>query len=189
MALVFPSSASLNQTYQSGSSATYQYNGQFWNLIAPPTAIFVTAATASYISTPTVCLQGDYNTAINDNTTLYSAATVFNPSVLTSSFSVGGFTVSSTGITPSISGFYEISYNGWVQDNAGGATNGYFFIGVNNAEVKKVWATVASDYAYSISFNTIRQVTSGQLIDFRISTGGNQSLTIKDTTLTIKRVG
>lgn len=48
MALVFPSSASLNQTYQSGSSATYQYNGQFWNLIAPPTAIFVTAATASY---------------------------------------------------------------------------------------------------------------------------------------------
>jgi hypothetical protein len=48
MALVFPSSASLNQTYQSGSSATYQYNGQFWDLIAPSTAIFVTAATASY---------------------------------------------------------------------------------------------------------------------------------------------
>jgi hypothetical protein len=50
MALVFPSSASLNETYQSGSSATYQYNGQFWALIAPPTTIFVTAASASWAS-------------------------------------------------------------------------------------------------------------------------------------------
>ena len=48
MPLIFPSNPSSGQLYQSGSSATYQYNGQFWNLVAPPTAIFVTAATASY---------------------------------------------------------------------------------------------------------------------------------------------
>jgi hypothetical protein len=45
MALVFPSSASLNQTYQSGSSAVYQYNGQFWTVVTPPTT------TASFSNT------------------------------------------------------------------------------------------------------------------------------------------
>jgi hypothetical protein len=51
MPLIFPSSASLNQTYQSGSSAVYQYNGQFWTVVTPPTTIFATAITASFSNT------------------------------------------------------------------------------------------------------------------------------------------
>jgi hypothetical protein len=51
MALVFPSSASLNQTYQSGSSAVYQYNGQFWTVVTPPTTIFANAVSASWATT------------------------------------------------------------------------------------------------------------------------------------------
>ena len=77
MALVFPPSASLNQTYQSGSSATYQYNGQFWELIAPSTAIFVTAATASYLvgSLPTlVHAQNTSGQSVADGATVTIAS-------------------------------------------------------------------------------------------------------------------
>jgi hypothetical protein len=50
MPLIFPSSPSSGQLYQSGSSATYQYNGQFWTTVTPPTAIFESAASASWAS-------------------------------------------------------------------------------------------------------------------------------------------
>jgi hypothetical protein len=50
MALQFPS-ASIGQTYQSGSSATYKWNGVSWIVITPPTDVVLLATTASYINT------------------------------------------------------------------------------------------------------------------------------------------
>jgi hypothetical protein len=50
MPLIFPS-ASIGQTYQSGSSATYTWNGNYWTISAEASTIFATAATASYVDT------------------------------------------------------------------------------------------------------------------------------------------
>jgi hypothetical protein len=47
MALIFPNNPSFNQTYQSGSSATYQWNGNFWQVSAPGISS-ITIMTASY---------------------------------------------------------------------------------------------------------------------------------------------
>jgi hypothetical protein len=47
MPLVFPTSASINDTYQSGSSATYKWNGSYW-IVSAPVQTGLTVATASY---------------------------------------------------------------------------------------------------------------------------------------------
>lgn len=47
MALIFPTSASLNDTYQSGSSATYKWNGTYW-IVSAPVQTGLTVSTASY---------------------------------------------------------------------------------------------------------------------------------------------
>jgi hypothetical protein len=51
MPLVFPTSPSQSQTYASGSSAVYQWNGLFWDVVSPPTATTLNAVTASYALT------------------------------------------------------------------------------------------------------------------------------------------
>lgn len=56
MPLIFPTSPTVNQTYQSGSSATYQWNGSFWALAAPPTATVLTATSASRAVTASFAL-------------------------------------------------------------------------------------------------------------------------------------
>jgi hypothetical protein len=47
MPLIFPSNPTLNQTYQSGSSSTYKWNGTFWSISAPAQT-GLTVVTASY---------------------------------------------------------------------------------------------------------------------------------------------
>lgn len=47
MPLNFPTSASINQTYQSGSSSVYRWNGSYWQISAPALTNIV-IATASY---------------------------------------------------------------------------------------------------------------------------------------------
>lgn len=47
MSLIFPSNPTLNQTYQTGSSATYRWNGTYWVVSTPPIS-GLTVATASY---------------------------------------------------------------------------------------------------------------------------------------------
>jgi hypothetical protein len=47
MALSFPTNPTVNQTYQSGSSATYQWNGTYWQISAP-NLTGITIASASY---------------------------------------------------------------------------------------------------------------------------------------------
>ena len=149
----------------------------------------VSATTASYLATPTICVQGDINQTVNVTTTLYSASTRLNITGSATKFSIGSFTVGATGITPNQSGFYKIEYSGWVEDNGGSATNGIFTIGVNNVEAARTQVTVNTGWYSNISFNTIHQVTAGQLIDFRLGTSGAQSLQVRDTTITLTRVG
>lgn len=49
MALQFPASASVGQTYASGSSNTYQWTGLFWKILSPNSeSIAIIARTASY---------------------------------------------------------------------------------------------------------------------------------------------
>lgn len=50
MALIFPSNPTVNQTYQSGSSAQYLFDGQKW-IISAPTAITVVNATSASFAT------------------------------------------------------------------------------------------------------------------------------------------
>jgi hypothetical protein len=48
MALQFPSNPTIGQTYQSGSSATYQWVGTYWDIIVPPEITTLLAVSASY---------------------------------------------------------------------------------------------------------------------------------------------
>lgn len=196
MALIFPSGSSVGATYQSGSSPIYVYNGVAWDIQAAnvvqnvtSASFALTAATSSYLETPTICLQGDLNLNVNDNTTLYADATVINISGLTNKFSIGGFTVSSTGITPAVSGFYEISYTGYGIDNGVSPTVGYLMAGVNNAEAVRTEISHPTVYRNGYVLRTIHQVTAGQLIDFRMSTSGGESIQMRNATIIIKRLG
>ena len=47
MPLIFPTNPTPNQTYQSGSSATYRWNGVYWVTDVAPTATVITATSAS----------------------------------------------------------------------------------------------------------------------------------------------
>lgn len=52
MALAFPSSPSLGQTYQSGSSSTYEWNGSYWFIKQPATIIrYDSVPSASFATT------------------------------------------------------------------------------------------------------------------------------------------
>jgi hypothetical protein len=48
MALIFPSSPTVGQTYTSGSSATYTWNGSIWEITTPPTLLVAQTVTSSY---------------------------------------------------------------------------------------------------------------------------------------------
>jgi hypothetical protein len=45
--LIFPTSSVAGDTYQSGSSATYKYNGSYWEVVTPPTQVLLSATSAS----------------------------------------------------------------------------------------------------------------------------------------------
>ena len=50
MPLQFPSNPTINQTYSSGSSATYTWNGTYWQTTLPPTQTILVATSASAAS-------------------------------------------------------------------------------------------------------------------------------------------
>jgi hypothetical protein len=58
--LNFPTSSTAGTTYQTGSSATYQYNGQYWEVVTPPTQIIVNAVTSSFASTASYVVSSSY---------------------------------------------------------------------------------------------------------------------------------
>lgn len=57
MSLIFPANPTLNQTYSSGSSATYTWNGTFWQTTTPPTQTVVTALSASFATSASFAIN------------------------------------------------------------------------------------------------------------------------------------
>jgi hypothetical protein len=51
MALIFPSNPTQGQLYTSGSSATYEFNGGFWKVVAPSDITVIASVSASYALT------------------------------------------------------------------------------------------------------------------------------------------
>jgi hypothetical protein len=49
--LSFPSNPTQGLTYQSGSSSTYEWNGDYWVIVTPPTQVFITAENLSTVAT------------------------------------------------------------------------------------------------------------------------------------------
>jgi hypothetical protein len=70
MPLIFPTSASLNQTYQSGSSATYTWNGTYWQTSLPPTQTVLSATTAA-----TAISSSFANTSLSATTASFATTT------------------------------------------------------------------------------------------------------------------
>jgi hypothetical protein len=69
MPLQFPSSASIGQTYQSGSLATYVYNGEAWDVqsfgvVSVTSASFATTSTSASFATTASYLNGEVPTVI-----------------------------------------------------------------------------------------------------------------------------
>ena len=60
MPLIFPSNPVVGQTYQSGSSSTYQWNGSYWETIIPPTQVFATAVSASLAQTASFAVTASF---------------------------------------------------------------------------------------------------------------------------------
>jgi hypothetical protein len=78
MPLVFPSSPSINQTYQSGSSATYKYDGKKWSAVVPVTSITARNVSASFALT-----ANNIATADSGSITLVVGATTTAPTAAT----------------------------------------------------------------------------------------------------------
>lgn len=75
MALQFPTNPTSGQTYQSGSSATYQYNGTYWTVVIPQTQILATATSASFANTSTSSSFALTSTSASFTTTASFAST------------------------------------------------------------------------------------------------------------------
>ena len=60
MALQFPINPTLNQAYQSGSSATYQWNGTYWQTVLPTIQTVVAATSASFAASASFATSASY---------------------------------------------------------------------------------------------------------------------------------
>jgi hypothetical protein len=58
MALIFPPNPTLGQTYQSGSSLTYQWNGSYWDIFSLSPTIDLEAISSTYASTASFSQDG-----------------------------------------------------------------------------------------------------------------------------------
>jgi hypothetical protein len=66
MALIFPSNPTINQTYQSGSSSTYLWNGSYWETSLPPTQVVVQSTSASFAISSSFAQTASITSQIND---------------------------------------------------------------------------------------------------------------------------
>ena len=148
------------------------------------------ATTSSYLANPIVSIEG-VNTPqfVNNSSVTYSTCTRLNPTGtdVTSRFN-RGFTVNTTGITPTISGFYEIEANMSVLDLGGSNTLFTSFIGVNGvAQSTRQTIVIAGTYVV-LSNKTTVFVTAGQLIDFRNGSTGGERIDLSNFNLTVKLI-
>jgi hypothetical protein len=86
MALEFPSSPSVGQTYISGSSATYTWNGSNWDITAPPTLLITQTVSSSYALTAQAVNRSFAGT---ENLTILATTTApTQPSVAQANFEI-----------------------------------------------------------------------------------------------------
>ena len=62
MPLIFPSNPSINQTYQSGSSAQYSWDGTKWTVVQPTSTTVVNARTATSASFSSIAVSASFST-------------------------------------------------------------------------------------------------------------------------------
>jgi hypothetical protein len=107
---------------------------------------------------------------------------------MTTILNQGGFTVGSTGITPTVSGYYEIRIDAFGLDAGGNPTTLTSFIGVNNAGVaQRLQGAFAFGYV-TIANSVVQQVDAGELIDFRFGTTGGELITIQGASVFVRRI-
>jgi hypothetical protein len=144
--------------------------------------------TAPVVIIPTVAVQGNPNQAINNSSTTYSTSTRISMTAMTTILNQGGFTVGSTGITPTVSGIYEIRIDAFGLDAGGSSTLLTSFIGVNNAGVAQRLANFPISLYMSIANSAVAQVNAGQLIDFRFGSTGGELITIQGASVFVRRI-
>jgi hypothetical protein len=129
MPLSFPTNPSASQTYQSGSSATYTWNGTFWQTSLPPTQTVLSATTAATAISASVAITSTSasfatSASLADKTKLwYTFATSTASYTLPSGYSqdqcryttigteintTGWFNTSTYRFTPQKAGYWQI---------------------------------------------------------------------------------
>ena len=209
MALQFPSNPIINQTYQSGSSSTYTWNGTFWQISSPPTQTFVTARTASFatlaanatvaatanvLDTPIYFIENNAaaNIGINTNSVTYAGCLRINPQ--TTGWDLryyrGGYGISSNQLFVGRTGYWKIKFSLTGQDGGGNNTLLGAHIGVNNTSVCQRYGSVISGAYYTLNLETIAAVSNtGHGIDFKVGTAGGELFTINQYNLSLEYIG
>ena len=144
--------------------------------------------TAPVVIIPTVAVQGNPNTAINNSSTTYSTSTRISMTAMTTILNQGGFTVGSTGITPTVAGYYEIRIDAFGLDAGGSNTTLTSFIGVNNVGVTQRLTSCLSNIYIGIANSAVAQVDAGELIDFRFGSTGGELITIQGASVFVRRI-
>ena len=161
MPLIFPTNPSASQAYQSGSSATYRWNGVYWVTDVAPTATVITATSASFASTG-------------------SSINTLNQSVIVS----GSFTVF-TGSAVEL----QVLDNGVRLGNL--ITDGHQVTGslqVTGSITGSLFGTAS--FARSSSFTTTASyaVTAGRTFESAVIISGSTANPVKGTSRTVDRI-
>ena len=151
------------------------------------TASFATSA--SFVSSPYIYLYGNPSQNINNSSTAYSTNTRIPVNGLIAPYTRGSFTVGATGITPNVTGWYEIHCNVFGLDAGGANTTFSLGIGINGAAIAStLLQSVISGIYGSISVCGVGFATAGQLIDFRAGSTGGELITVQGMNVIVKYI-
>ena len=168
MALQFPINPNLNQTYSSGSSATYTWNGSYWQTTLPPTQtiLFATSASSAVTATSASFAEKSKLWYVNVTSTAsytlpagYTADTCRYHTIADQTNGVGAwFNTGTYRFTPQKAGYwritlgYDVYRNNEVYLNIFKNSNGVAGIGgldlINGNVTKTVYVNGTTDYIY-----------------------------------------
>jgi hypothetical protein len=218
MPLIFPNNPTLGQTYQSGSSGTFVYNGEAWDSQNSNLPVTVTSASfatsASFVSplNQTVSITGSLGVFGNLNvigtasfTSVTASSVLVNQNTITvfgsgSALPLAGYRAADTAsISNSGSFLYNFINRGWessapmtasfFQGTASFATSASFAVSSSRA-VSASFATTAS-FATSSSFATTASfaTSASRAISAATSTSSSFATTAATNTLAYGSIG
>jgi len=166
MPLQFPASASVGQIYQTGTSATYRWNGTYWQTVLPPIATSLTATVATTASGVTKLTQAVRVTGSFDMTgSLGNLANII----------LNGTAVSLSGSRKTISDISNRGYN-----NCFIVADGKLFVwgasgASNQAVVSTLSATYYGEYIYGpeSAHEVVFPGESGSIASYELESGEN----------------